>query len=125
MANYWKKEKPDSGVPEGLWLQRTPLSLSLIFCQPKDDIIFKYSLAKEEIDEPDPETGRKTRKYVHMFTMWDVTEELINDLCEDLKAEDAFNAEDFKELKNVRHTCPLPHASAHLVKLPLKGRSFR
>ncbi|HFQ5401078.1 TPA: glutamate decarboxylase [Vibrio vulnificus] len=125
VANYWKKEKPDSGVPEGLWLQRTPLSLSLIFCQPKDDIIFKYSLAKEEIDEPDPETGRKTRKYVHMFTMWDVTEELINDLCEDLKAEDAFNAEDFKELKNVRHTCPLPHASAHLVKLPLKGRSFR
>jgi len=25
---------------------RTPLSLSLIFCQPKDEIIFKYSLAK-------------------------------------------------------------------------------
>ncbi|HAS6349539.1 pyridoxal-dependent decarboxylase [Vibrio sp. IRLE0018] len=125
VAKYWKKEKPDSGVPKGLWLQRTPLSLSLIFCQPKDDIIFKYSLAKEEIDEPDPETGRKTRKYVHMFTMWDVTEELINDLCEDLKAEDAFNAEDFEGLKNVRHICPLPHSSAHLVKLPLKGRSFR
>ncbi|MCU8514806.1 pyridoxal-dependent decarboxylase [Vibrio vulnificus] len=125
VANYWEDKGADIGVPKGLWLQRTPLSLSLIFCQPKDDIIFKYSLAKEEIDEPDPETGRKTRKYVHMFTMWDVTEKLIDELCEDLKAEDAFNAEDFKELKNVRHTCPLPHASAHLVKLPLKGRSFR
>lgn len=125
VANYWEDKGADIGVPKGLWLQRTPLSLSLIFCQPKDDIIFKYSLAKEEIDEPDPETGRKTRKYVHMFTMWDVTEELINDLCEDLKAEDAFNAEDFEGLKNVRHICPLPHSSAHLVKLPLKGRSFR
>ncbi|ENO1144282.1 glutamate decarboxylase [Vibrio vulnificus] len=125
VAEYWKKEKPDSGVPEGLWLQRTPLSLSLIFCQPKDEIIFKYSLAKEEIDAPNPATGRKTRKYVHMFTMWDVTEKLIDELCDDLKADDAFNVADFKPLTNVRRTRELPHSSAHLVKLPTKGRSFR
>ncbi|HFQ5437664.1 TPA: pyridoxal-dependent decarboxylase [Vibrio vulnificus] len=125
VANYWEDKGADIGVPKGLWLQRTPLSLSLIFCQPKDDIIFKYSLAKEEIDEPNPETGRKTRKYVHMFTMWDVTEKLIDELCEDLKADDAFNVADFKPLTNVRRTRDLPHSSAHLVKLPLKGRSFR
>ncbi|HDY7884863.1 pyridoxal-dependent decarboxylase [Vibrio vulnificus] len=125
VANYWEDKGADIGVPKGLWLQRTPLSLSLIFCQPKDDIIFKYSLAKEEIDEPNPETGRKTRKYVHMFTMWDVTEKLIDELCDDLKADDAFNVADFKPLTNVRRTRDLPHSSAHLVKLPLKGRSFR
>ncbi|HAS6084678.1 pyridoxal-dependent decarboxylase [Vibrio vulnificus] len=125
VANYWEDKGADIGVPKGLWLQRTPLSLSLIFCQPKDDIIFKYSLAKEEINEPNPETGRKTRKYVHMFTMWDVTEKLIDELCEDLKADDAFNVADFKPLTNVRRTRDLPHSSAHLVKLPLKGRSFR
>ncbi|HAS6351288.1 TPA: glutamate decarboxylase [Vibrio vulnificus] len=125
VANYWEDKGADIGVPKGLWLQRTPLSLSLIFCQPKDDIIFKYSLAKEEIDEPNPETDRKTRKYVHMFTMWDVTEKLIDELCDDLKADDAFNVADFKPLTNVRRTRDLPHSSAHLVKLPLKGRSFR
>ncbi|HAS6238573.1 TPA: glutamate decarboxylase [Vibrio vulnificus] len=125
VANYWEDKGADIGVPKGLWLQRTPLSLSLIFCQPKDDIIFKYSLAKEEINEPNPETGRKTRKYVHMFTMWDVTEKLIDELCDDLKADDAFNVADFKPLTNVRRTRDLPHSSAHLVKLPLKGRSFR
>ncbi|MCU8157615.1 pyridoxal-dependent decarboxylase [Vibrio vulnificus] len=125
VANYWEDKGADIGVPKGLCLQRTPLSLSLIFCQPKDDIIFKYSLAKEEINEPNPETGRKTRKYVHMFTMWDVTEKLIDELCDDLKADDAFNVADFKPLTNVRRTRDLPHSSAHLVKLPLKGRSFR
>ncbi|EJL6396688.1 glutamate decarboxylase [Vibrio navarrensis] len=121
VAKYWASKNAD--LPPDLWLQRTPLSLSLIFCQPNDDIIFKYSLAKEEIRDPNDPT--QTRKYVHMFTMWDVNEELIDKLCGDLMSDNAFSPCDFVPLKNVCHTRKLPRNKGRLVKMPIKGRSFR
>lgn len=121
VAKYWASKNAD--LPPALWLQRTPLSLSLIFCQPNDDIIFKYSLAKEEIRDPKDPT--QTRKYVHMFTMWDVNEELIDKLCGDLMSDNAFSPCDFVPLKNVCHTRKLPRNKGRLVKMPIKGRSFR
>lgn len=118
VAEHWRKKGAD--LPKDLWLQRSPMSLSLIFCQPNDDIIFKYSLAKES-----PVIGGLERKYVHLFTMWDVSKSLINKLCKDLKKDNAFNPSDFEELKNVHVSKSLPEHSYSQSKVPLKGRSFR
>lgn len=120
VAKHW--EGTDR-VPDGLWLQRTPLALSLIFYQPNDEIIFKYSLAKEAIADPDdPFTERN---YVHLFTMWDVSKALIDDLCDDLKSPGAFGGHGCVKLTNVRTTKSLPDGYARRVKIPITGRSFR
>jgi histidine decarboxylase len=119
VAEYWQ-QRPDVSLPEGLWLQRTPLSLSLIFCQPNDDIIFRYSLAKEATN-----VNGSTRHYVHLFTMWDVTEELIDELCKDLKQDGAFNTDDFRELTEIETTRPRVENANKQFRLPVKGRSFR
>jgi histidine decarboxylase len=66
-----------------LWVHRTPLSLAIIFRDPEyRDIISKYSLSqmKLKIDgENEP------RKYAHIFIMPGVTNELIDELVEDLR----------------------------------------
>jgi len=66
-----------------LWVERSPLSLSIRFRDPEDpDTIFKYSLSQMQllIDGED-----QPRKYVHIFMMQSVDESLINDLVDDLK----------------------------------------
>ncbi|WP_394252323.1 glutamate decarboxylase [Vibrio profundi] len=113
-------ENQGHALPEGLWLQRTPLSLSLIFCQPNEEIIFRYSLAKETA-----KIDGQVRQYVHLFTMWGVTKELIDDLCCDLKHKDAFNPKIFRKLSNVRTHRKLEANCLKQIRLPIKGRSFR
>lgn len=119
VAEYWQ-QKSGIELPKGLWLQRTPLSLSLIFCQPNENIIFRYSLAKEST-----RINGQLRHYVHLFTMWGVTKSLIDDLCHDLKQNDAFEPSMFKTLTNVRTHRKIKTNVFKRVRLPLKGRSFR
>ncbi len=119
VAVFWQSQ-PDVTLPNGLWLQRTPLSLSLIFCQPNEDIIFRYSLAKESAKIDD-----QVRHYVHLFTMWDVTQSLIDDLCCDLKQKDAFDSSLFQKLSNIRTYRKTENNALKQIRLPLKGRSFR
>ncbi|OOE51786.1 hypothetical protein [Salinivibrio kushneri] len=124
VAAYWREKslgRPEEECPpDGLWLQHTPLSLSLIFSQPSDEIIAKYSLAKETIT--DPNDNNFQRQYVHLFTMWDVSEARIDALCNDLMSPNAL-----KPLSDVKTQIDTP--SRDLPKnhthLPLKGRSFR
>jgi histidine decarboxylase len=66
-----------------LWVERTPLSLSIRFHNPEnDDIIKKYSLSQMTL-KIDGE--QKARKYVHIFIMPSVTKEIIEELIKDLE----------------------------------------
>lgn len=126
VADHWQAKGVD--LPEGLWLQRTPLSLSLIFCQPNEEIIFRYSLAKESTTVTVCENGQtldQVRPYVHLFTMWDVSTQLIDDLCHDLMQENAFDPQLFPKITKQEVTKPRVKNAVRQVCLPLKGRSFR
>jgi histidine decarboxylase len=70
---------------EGLWIARSPLSLTVRFKQARPEIIAKYSLSGETFYV----NGRK-RAYNHIFAMPHVTEETIERLIEDLSQPGAF-----------------------------------
>jgi histidine decarboxylase len=66
-----------------LWVERTPLSLSIRFRNPENnDIIQKYSLSQMTL-KIDGES--EPRKYVHIFMMQSVTKERIDQLIKDLQ----------------------------------------
>ncbi|NVD06807.1 glutamate decarboxylase [Vibrio sp. JPW-9-11-11] len=122
VAKHWLSKGLD------LRLQRTPLSLSLIFLQPNEEIIFRYSLAKETISQPiscDQDADTQILNYVHLFTMWDVDKSLIDCLCEDLMQEDAFDPSMFKTIVNTQTVKPRVKNALKQMRLPLRGRSFR
>jgi len=74
-----KIEKPD------IWLAHTPKTLSIRFRKPKDEIVYKYTLAVETLNY-----NGEQRTYIHAYMMCHVTRKLIDDLVEDLSAPDAF-----------------------------------
>ncbi|SON52071.1 pyridoxal-dependent decarboxylase [Vibrio tapetis] len=121
VAEHWRDK--GTGLPDGLWLQRTPLSLSLIFCQPNEEIIFRYSLAKESTSIGEQDTEQ--RHYVHLFTMWDVDKSLIDSLCHDLTQPGAFNGQLFESIKHSKVSKPRVTNTLKQIRLPLRGRSFR
>jgi histidine decarboxylase len=71
--------------PDGLWIQRPHLSLSVSFKKVRDDIMDKYSLNQETFKHAD---GK--RSYNHIFAMEHVTEDTIDHLIEDLRTPGAF-----------------------------------
>jgi histidine decarboxylase len=71
-----------------LWVQRTPLSLSILFRKPNDRIAAKYSLSTQYVPSPDHPTV--LRNYAHIYCMGSVSEDLVERFIEELKAPDAF-----------------------------------
>jgi histidine decarboxylase len=131
VAEHWDKKfehDQNASFPRHLWLQHTPLSLSLIFCQPNEEIIFRYSLAKESTTvkvKKGESYEEEVRNYVHLFTMWDVDEQLIDNLCKDLMQDDAFDPNLFPKVTSQKVHKARVKNSLRQVRLPLKGRSFR
>ena len=80
--------------PQDIWLKYSPLTLSIRFKKPNDEITYKYSLAVETITEE----GKKC-KYVHMYVMSHVTKELIDKLLTDLRSPDAWESEPEEKMK--------------------------
>ncbi len=72
-------------IRKDLWIERTPLSLTIRFRKPDDDIVFKYSLSCETLS-----IGGETRHYAHIYIMDSVTKELIDEFVNDLKSPGAF-----------------------------------
>ena len=70
-----------------IWLQYTPLTLSIQFKKPNDEITYKYSLAVETMPYGD---GQRT--YIHLYIMSNVTKEMINNLLYDLNQPNAFDS---------------------------------
>lgn len=71
-----------------LWIERTPLALTVRFHKPNSRIVEKFSLSCETL-----EVDKVNRTYAHIFTMNSVTKELIDELVEELKQPDAFKEE--------------------------------
>ncbi len=74
-----------------LYIERTPLALTVRFRRPNDWIVFKYSLSCESLYVND-----ELRHYAHLFAMPSASKELIDQLVDDLKAEDAFQEAEIK-----------------------------
>ncbi len=68
-----------------LWVERSPLALTIRFRKPNKSIIFKYSLSCETTYVNDEQ-----RSYAHIFTMGHVSQDLIDRLVNDLNKPDAF-----------------------------------
>ena len=66
-----------------LWVERTPLSLSIRFRNPENDVVVqKYSLSQMTLQF---DGEQEPRKYVHIFIMPSVTIEKIDQLIQDLE----------------------------------------
>jgi len=92
LAAYAKKQLKtvQEHHPEiDLFVERTPLALTVRFRKPNDRIVYKYSLSCETLLINDEE-----RHYAHIFTMDSVTKELIDEFISELKQPDAFEKEE-------------------------------
>jgi histidine decarboxylase len=70
-----------------LWVDRSPLALTIRFRRPVPRIVFKYSLANETLF-----VDGKRRDYSHIYVMGHATRKLIDELVDDLRSQDAFVA---------------------------------
>jgi histidine decarboxylase len=73
-----------------LYVQRSPLSVCVLFREPDPQIVFDYSLSTKTV--PVPGKSGEFRKYGHFFTMNDVNETLVDSLVERLRQPGAFPA---------------------------------
>ena len=80
--------------PQDIWLKYSPLTLSIRFKKPNDEITHKYTLAVETILEEGEE-----RTYIHLYIMGHVTKEVIDRLLADLKSPGAWESEPEEKMK--------------------------
>ena len=78
--------------PQDIWLAYTPLTLSIRFKKPNDEITYKYTLAVETMWE-----NNVQRSYIHLYIMGHVTKGMIDSLLKDLQSPDAWESDE--ELK--------------------------
>jgi len=102
---------------EDLWVERSPLALTVRFRRPSDDIVRKYSLSNERLLV----RGRE-REYSHIYIMEHVTTDLIDALVRDLGRPDAFpdQAGQGAHVARVRAVPGRDEISVHY-----EGRGFR
>ncbi|MEJ2855697.1 MULTISPECIES: hypothetical protein [unclassified Saccharothrix] len=109
-------------LPEGgLFVDRSPMALTVRFRRPSDEVIAKWSLSCQ----PMCTNAGELRHYAHVFAMPSLTEEKIDLFMEDLFAEGAFE----------HHELPRPAptsaaiafaADVHpLALVPTTGRGFQ
>lgn len=110
-------KKLEERLEDDLWVERTPLSLTIRFKQANPDIVFKYSLSSETLYI----NGEK-RSYNHIFIMPHVTKDLIDQLIDDLSESGAFPGQ-----YSIAQPAKLTPAadSKHLVHFPHTGRGFK
>jgi histidine decarboxylase len=68
-----------------MWIEHSEYALTVRLRKANDDITFKYSLSGEELYVND-----EKRPYSHIYIMDHVTQEVLDEFAEDLKAKDAF-----------------------------------
>ena len=88
--------------PQDIWLEYSPLTLSVRFRKPNDEITYKYSLAVETIKEEG-----ENRTYVHLYVMGHVTQEVIDRLLTDLKRPGAWESDPEEKMKRKKFVARL------------------
>lgn len=109
-----------------LWVERTPLALSIRFRDPENHyVVLKYSLSQMKL-QMDGE--KEPRKYVHIFIMPSVTTRIIDGLVEDLRH--AYGENLHSKQKNVtEHRLPVSNINEQIViqrigHVPLGSRGY-
>jgi histidine decarboxylase len=115
---YQRLKELEKYLHQDLWVERTPLSLTIRFKQANPDIIFKYSLSGETLY-----VDGKQRAYNHIFMMEHVTRERIDSLIEDLSQDNAFPPQD--ETSAPASENDISRGAKELVHFPHTGRGFR
>ncbi|WP_199337208.1 pyridoxal-dependent decarboxylase [Nostoc sp. FACHB-152] len=116
---YLQLKALEEKLGEDLWVQHTPLSLTIRFKRANDDIVFKYSLSSETLYVK----GQK-RQYSHIFLMAHVTTTLIDELIQDLTQSGAF-AKQEEEKPELESDIYVTHKPKKLIHVPHTGRGFK
>jgi len=82
---YVELQKVQKDTGKDLWINYTPLALSLWFRRPNDDIVHKFTLSPESLFVDGEQRG-----YVHMFLMSNTSKDTVDSLMQALRAPDAF-----------------------------------
>jgi histidine decarboxylase len=115
---YRRLKELEQKLEKDLWVERSPLSLTIRFRQANGSIIFKYSLSGETLY-----VGGKQRAYNHIFMMEHVTKERIESLIWDLSQTGAFPPQE-------EESAPAPEqnvsrSAKQLLHFPHTGRGFK
>lgn len=113
-----KLKQLEEKLGKDLWVERSPLSLTIRFKQPNKNLVFKYSLSCEELY-----VNGKKRAYAHIFAMEHVTEDLIDSLIEDLSKPGAFPEQTHRVL--TRKAITVHKVVRNSVYLNMMGRGFK
>lgn len=120
MADYAYQQLKDleGQLGQDLWVDRSPLALTIRFKQANPDLIFKYSLSSEHLY-----VQGQRRAYNHIFIMEHVTTALIDRLIDDLAQAGAFP----EQLIAVSPAAEplLSEGARSLIHFPHDGRGFR
>jgi histidine decarboxylase len=107
-----------------LWVQRSPLSLAVLFRQPCPTLVAKYTLSCESLC-----VDGVRRDYAHVYLMDHVTKDLIDALIDDLSQPDAFPGTPPPTVGPPAASSPAspPGSSSPrpLTHVPLTGRGWR
>ena len=82
---YEELQKVQSDIGKDIWITYTPLTLTLQFMKPNDDIVHKYTLSVEKFYY-----GDELRSFVHLYVMGATKKETIDRLVQDLRKPGAF-----------------------------------
>ena len=122
LASYTHAKLLELGhrLEKDLWVQRTPLSLAVLFRRPNGKIVNKYTLSCESVS-----VEGQQRDYAHVYLMAHVTKQKIDCLIEDLCQADAFPASG-----QTPDCLPAPPAvstaaARPLTHVPVAGRGWR
>ncbi|MEU4807158.1 hypothetical protein [Actinosynnema sp. NPDC023587] len=110
-------------LPEGgLFVDRSPMALTVRFRRPGDRVIGKWSLSCQ----PMRTNAGELRHYAHVFAMPSVTEEKIDLFIEDLFAEGAFDRPEPEEQPRPAPATGAFATDVHpLALVPTTGRGFQ
>jgi histidine decarboxylase len=108
----------DPNNPRDLWVQRSPLSLTVLFKAASDEIVKKYSLSGETLIVKGQE-----RHYSHIFLMESVTKELIDQLILDLGKDGGIPDQDLPPVGATSAT--FDDTTRPLISVPTIGRGFK
>jgi histidine decarboxylase len=101
-----------------LWIQRSPLSLTVLFKAASDEVIMKYSLSGEELV-----VDGVARNYSHIFMVESVTKARIDELISDLAQPGGIP--DQKPSPVGASKAALDAAARPLIHVPTSGRGFK
>ncbi|NDK97315.1 MULTISPECIES: hypothetical protein [Photorhabdus] len=79
---YQKLQALSAELGRDLYVHRSPLSLSILFLCPNNDIVEEFSLSTET---------KNGIEYAHLFVMEHVTDEMLNLLIDALRQPGAFD----------------------------------